>query len=96
MKRVFELLKKISGDTWAHFLVCLLLATSVGFWDIITYRREAVVAAAVAWFASISAGFAKEFYDGFFTNRRNRFSGADLVADIVGATLGFFLVWILG
>ena len=95
MKKVFEILKKISGDTWAHFLVCLLLATSVGFWDMVTYKREAVVAAAVAWFASVSVGFAKEFYDGFLTNRRN-FSGSDLVADLIGATVGFFLVWILG
>lgn len=95
MKKVIDFIMGISGDKWAHLIVCLLITTSIGFWDILTFHREPEVAAAAGGLTAFFLSIFKEVRDGFFV-RNNRFSGADLLFGIIGAIIGFILVFLLG
>lgn len=95
MKKIISLLKKVTDDKWAHFIVCLLIVTSIGFWDILTFHREHIVSAIAGFIIAVLFGLSKEIRDGYFM-KNNVFSWGDFLADVIGAVIGFFLVFILG
>lgn len=95
MKKIIGLLKKVPDDKWAHFIVCLLIVTSIGFWDILTFHREHIVSAIAGFIIAVLFGLSKEIRDGYFM-KNNVFSWGDFLADVIGAVIGFFLVFILG
>ena len=95
MKKIIGFLNRIEGDKWAHLLVCLLITTTLGFWSILTFHVTSGCAALVGGVIALILGVLKEVRDGFFVPN-NVFSGADLLADIIGAVIGFILVSILG
>lgn len=95
MKKIINLLKRVADDKWAHFIVCLLIVTTIGFWDILTFHREHIVSAIAGFIIAVLFGLSKEIRDGYFM-KNNVFSWGDFLADVIGAVVGFLLVLVLG
>ena len=94
MNKLFNLLKSISGDKWAHFLVCLLIVTSVGFWLLLMGHFSLLVSTILGGFTALSFGVVKELSDSH--KEGNYFSWGDFLADSIGTISGMVLVLIFG
>ena len=94
MRKILELLKSIEGDKWAHFLVCLLIATSIGFWVELTFKGDSMVSAIIGCLIALTIGLGKELRDSHVAG--DFFSWKDFLADSIGCIFGFVLVLIFG
>ena len=94
MRKILEILKSIEGDKWAHFLVCLLITTSMGFWVELTFHIDFIVSAIIGGSVALAIGLGKELRDNHVAG--DFFSWKDFFADAIGCIFGFVLVLIFG
>lgn len=87
MKKVIDYMMQ-NGDKVIHLLVCMVIVMVIGRGDMLIWHRPMMVAVAIAFFAALFIGIAKELIDFF---RGGWFDAKDLLFDFVGAVIGGLL-----
>jgi len=92
MAKFIDKIKNAGLDKWMHgvacFFICAVVALAVyGIWE-----DPKPVCGFIGWIAAMCAGLAKELVDFF---RGNKFDINDLIADFIGATIGFGLAFLM-
>lgn len=85
-------LSKIGMDKMVHACVCIIITLLVGLFVGAFFDDDAWVCACIGGLTAFFVGLVKEFAD-FFSNKP--FDFKDLLADLVGAVIGFVFVGIL-
>lgn len=94
MNRFQSFIKRIGGeDKVLHFETCCLITMFFALLHMNVLGRGIVASAASAYLIAIIAGILKEAYD-FYTY--GLFDNKDIVADVLGAFAGFFIIILIG
>lgn len=86
MAKFFEKIKNAGIDKWLHGVACFAIVAVVALIFKGTMGESNVICAFCGWIAAIVLGLFKEIIDFF---RGGEFDAGDLIADVIGAVLGF-------
>ena len=94
MNRFQSFIKRIGGeDKVLHFETCCLITMVVALLNMNVLGLGIAASAVSAGMISIIAGILKEAYD---YNTYGLFDNKDIVADVLGAYAGFFIIILIG
>lgn len=94
MNRFQSFIKRIGGeDKVLHFETCCLITMVVALLNMNVLGLGIAASAVLAYMIAIISGILKEVYD---NNTYGLFDNKDLVADALGAFVGFLIIILIG